>query len=560
MDLNVATALAAIHLDPAFNVDPMKVGVIVALFLGWVAGAQWIDRDTDTIKTRREQWNMIVLSGGTVATFVLFIVPIWAGSFFLVGTMVWLLLAGGAMVAYIVHRNGRVATGKRVLTLGHAKRLLPGGKGAKRSKDKGQRVQMVGHDGQFVELPDDPDEAKAYEQLQELLFDLLWRRASDADIIAGKEAYRLTFTIDGVATEREGGLSAEVGKRILRFLKKIAGLDVEEIRRPQKGHIQVSLLNHEGRVGDTEVHTSGTTAGERLRLLIQPHTTVLRLHEIGMSAQRSGGLKQVLAKPTGLFLFSAPPKHGLTTTQYAVLRGHDAYMNNIHTLERRPLTDVDNITQHRFEGGNTDVNYARMLQTVLRREPNIIMVGECEDRETAAIATRAAAEDRKIYMGIHAKDCFDALARYLSYLGSNGLAAKALLGVINQRLVRILCTDCREAFEPDSKTVRKLNLPADKIDRFYRPPVEPKVSRRGKEIICMTCQGSGYVGRTGVFELMIVDPEISKLIAEGAPIDRVKAQCRKNKMYYLQEESLLKVIEGTTGMDEILRCLRVGAK
>jgi type II secretory ATPase GspE/PulE/Tfp pilus assembly ATPase PilB-like protein len=130
--------------------------------------------------------------------------------------------------------------------------------------------------------------------------------------------------------------------------------------------------------------------------------------------------------------------------------------------------------------------------------------------------------------------------------------------VINQRLVRILCTECREAYKPDEATLKKLNIPASKIERFYRPPTEPKLNKRGKEIVCPNCQGSGYVGRVGVFELLTADPAVSKLIAEGAPIDRIKAQCRKNKMYYLQEEGLLKVIDGTTSMNEVLRCLRVG--
>ncbi len=544
--------------EPGPYADPIKVGVVVLLLLGWAAGAQWIDRDTDKIKTRREQWNLIVISGGAVASFVLLVVPVWRGGLFLLGVLFWLLLAGGAMLAYLVHRNARVAVNARVLTLGHAKRLITGGRGKKRPKDKGQRVQVVDHAGNFVELPDDPDEALAYQAIQELLFDLLWRRVSEADIVAGKEKYKLVIRIDGVAAERPDGLAVDTGERIVRYLKKIAGLNVEEIRRPQMGLIQASLLNHEGHVGHTEVHTSGTTAGERMRLKIQADSRVLRLNEIGLAPQRLGSLKQIIGKNTGLFLLSAPPQHGLTTTQYALIRSHDAYMNNIHAIERRPLAEVDNITQHRYEGGNTDVNYARMLQTVLRREPNIIMIGECEDRETASIATRAAADDRKIYMGIQAKDTFDALTRYLSLLNDNQLAAKALLGVINQRLIRLLCDDCREAFEPDAATLKKLNLPADKIERFYRPPSEPKTDRRGKEIVCMNCQGSGYVGRTGVYELMMVDSGVAKLIVGGAPIDRIKAQCRKNKMYYLQEELLLKVIDGKTSMNEILRCLRVG--
>jgi type II secretory ATPase GspE/PulE/Tfp pilus assembly ATPase PilB-like protein len=200
-----------------------------------------------------------------------------------------------------------------------------------------------------------------------------------------------------------------------------------------------------------------------------------------------------------------------------------------------------------------------MLQTVLRREPDIILVGECEDRETAMVASRAAADDRKIYLGMHAADSFDALSIYLKFLGDNHLAAKALLGVMNQRLVRILCEQCREAFEPDPATLKKLNLPASKIERFYRPPAEPKLNRKGQPILCQNCQGTGYFGRTGIFELLIVDEAIATLIKDDAPIKTIKSECRKKRMYYLQEEGLLKVIDGTTSMQEVLRCLRSGS-
>ncbi len=554
---DIAYTLAAVDLDPGPFVSPTRIGIVAALLIVWALGAQWIDRDMDKVKTNREQWNLIVLAGGAVATFVLFVVPVW-GSFFVVGILFWMLLAGGAMAAYIVHRNGRLAPTARVLTLGHAKRIITGGRDSKRPKDKGQRVQIVDHKGDFVELPSDADEAKAFQALQDFLFDLLRRRASEVDLVAGKEKYRQLFKVDGVATEKSEGLAPEVGERLFRFVKKIAGLDIEEIRKPQKGKIQASLLSHEGNVGDTAVHSSGTTAGERLRLKFHTDNRLYRIPELGLASARSEELKKILEKPAGLFLMSAPPQHGLTTTQYAILRSHDAYMNNIHALERRPLAEVDNITQQRFDGANTDVNYARMLQTVLRREPNMVMVGECEERDTACVALRAAADRRKIYLGINGKDCFDALGKYLAFVGDNALVAKALLGVMNQRLIRTLCSECREAFEPDTATLKKLNLPADKIERFYRAPSEPKTDRRGRPIECMQCQGTGFVGRTGIYELLVVDEPVAKLIAMGASTNRIKSQCRKRRMYYLQEEALLKVIDGTTSMDEILRCLRTG--
>lgn len=556
-----ASATLASVTDIGLYINPIKAAVVVVLLFAWAAAVQWIDRDTDKVKTKREHWNMIVMAGSFVGFLVLFIPP-WSGVLFVGGVIAWLLITGGAVVAYVVHRNSRVVPAARVLTLTHFKRLARGGADKKKATtDKGIRVRLADHKGNALASPEDPDEAKSFNLVQDFLHELLWRRASDAELRPEKERYSLFYRIDGVETPNSEGIATEDGERIIRYLKRAAGVNVEEIRRPQSGRIRTALLSHAGDLGITEVRTSGSTAGERLQLQLQAGASLLRLHELGMAPQRLEGLKkEVLAKHTGLLLVSAPPQNGLTTTQYAILRGHDAYMHNIHTIERRRLVELDNITQQIYEGSNTDVNYARMLQSILRREPDIVMVGECEDRETAQIATRAAADDRKIYLGIPARDSFEALSKYLTHVEDNALAAKALRGVLNQRLVRILCPECREAFKPDEATLKKLNLPADKIEKFYRPPTEPKFDKKGKQILCPKCQGTGYSGRVGIFELLIVDPAVQAMIAEGAAVNKVKAQCRKNKMYYLQEEGLLKVIDGTTSMQEILRCLKLGEK
>lgn len=554
---DLAWTFLAVVPEPGGYVNLYKIATVAVLSVFWALGMQWVDRDTDVVKTKREQWNLMLIAGATVGYFVLFVIP-WQSSLFPVGLALWFAFTGGSMIAYLLHRNARVVPAARYLTIGHFKRMFQGDPEKRKAiRTKDQRVHLEDHNGDPVDIPEDDEEAKDYEAVQDFLFELLWRRASDADLTADKERYRLIERIDGVACEQSDGLSMEKGERILRLLKRIAGLNVQEIRRPQTGRIRAALLGHEGEPHTTEIRTSGTTAGERLRISIQSGPALLRIQQLGLPKSRLESLKtEILLRPTGLFLMSALPQNGLTTTQYAILRSHDAYMNNIHALERRLLVELDNITQQVFEGSNVDVNYARMLQSVLRREPDIVMVGECEDRETAQIASRAAAEDRKIYLGIKAKDTFDALRKYLAFVDDKKLAAKALLGVMHQRLLRVLCEECRESYEPDAATLKKLNLPVAKIERFYRPPTEVKTDRRGKPIRCSNCQGTGYHGRTIVLELMVVDSAVKELIETGAPISRIKSQCRKNKMYYLQEEGLLKVIDKTTSMNEVLRCLR----
>jgi len=555
------THLLAAGFDVTTYVSLYKIGIVTLLTIAWGFAAEWVDRDTDVVKTKREQWNLIVISGAAVGFFVL-LVPPWYGALYFVGLAFWILIAGGAMIAYLIHRNGRVIPARQVFTVAHLRRLAKADPSKKQAAvNKGIRIQLLDHTRKTVAWPDDPEESRDFEATQDFLHDLLWRRATDVDLAQSKDGFRLIYKIDGVASEDPEGVSTETGERILRFIKKNAGLNVEEVRRPQSGKVQVALLSHAGEIGITEVLTSGTTAGERLRLRIETAPLLKRVHELGIHPQRLEILKNsVLGKSKGLLLMGAPPHNGLTTTQYAILRSHDAYMHNIHALERRSVIDLDNITQQIYDGRDNKVSYARMLQTVLRREPDIIMVDNCADKETAMVATRAAVQDRKIYLAIQAKDCFDALQGFLAFLEDNQMAANAIRGVMAQRLVRVLCTECREAYRPEPATLKKLNLPADKIERFYRPPSEPKRDRKGKVIPCPNCQGTGYLGRAGVFEVLAVDENITALIAAGAPVSKIKSLARKNRMYYMQEEALLKVIDGTTSMNEVLRCLRTEEK
>lgn len=533
----------------------VKMAVVAVLVVGWAFACQWVDVDTERVKTKREQWNLIVLSGGVTGLFVLFFVP-WPGPLFFLGLAFFLLLAGGGLVAYVVHRNGRVVANVRVLTGAHARRVLAGLKGEKKEKqDKGTRVLLNTPDGQSVKRPPDPQEAEAYDDLQDFLFEAFWRRATEVDLAIGNEKVRVVFRIDGVPSERANGVTVETADRVISYMKKLAGLNPEERRRPQTGHLQAALLADAGNPARLEITTSGAVTGERLRLKVQSRAQLKRLEELGMAEARVKALRELIEQPAGLILFSGPRHNGVTTTQYAVMRHHDAFMQNLHSIEKAPLLELDNITQHKYRN-DPEVSYARQVQTVLRREPDVLMIGECEDRETARLAGQAAAE-KKIYLAVEAGSCVDALARFLALTEDPPLVAKTLLGVVNQRLLRILCTTCRQSYRPDEKLLRKANLPADKIETFYRQPTEPILDKRGREIICQTCQGSGYVGRTGVFELLVADKAIRALIAEGAAMNAVKAQARKNRMHYLQEEGLLKVIDGTTSLNEVLRGLRM---
>ncbi len=549
-------------LGPQTYFSLVRIAVFAALFIAWAFVCQWVDRDAEFVKTVREQWNLIVISGGVAGLLVWLVVPLALrpGTItFVLGLAFWLLLAGGAALAYVFHRNARVVPAARVLTVGHAKRMMAGGGGAKRQKvDKGQRVRLANCEGKTVDPPDDPDEYLNFAATQEFLFDVLWRRSTDADMIIGKDKAALVYRIDGAVLDQPDRITVEDAERVVSYLKTLAGLNAEERRRPQTGRIQAGLLARPDLL-PVDVHASGSVSGERLRLQLLTAQTLKRLGDLGLREPDHETLTGLIKTPSGLVIVAGPKQSGITTTQYALIRDHDAFMQNLHTLERTPLLELENITQNVIRAAGPE-EFARQLQLVLRREPNVVVVGECADRTTAQIAARAAAGDRKIYLAFEAKDGFEALEKYREMVENNATVANSLLAVTNQRLVRILCTACREAFKPDEKLLKKLNLPVEKIEHFYRPPTEPIADKKGRPVTCQTCQGTGYMGRKGVFEILRVDDKVKAMLAEGAPLQRIKDHHRRLRTPDLWRAGLQQVYDGVTSLDEILRVLRIGTK
>ena len=188
-----------------------------------------------------------------------------------------------------------------------------------------------------------------------------------------------------------------------------------------------------------------------------------------------------------------------------------------------------------------------------------MVVDQCEDRETAQLAVKAA-KDKKIYLSVRATSAFDALTRLQALVDDNKALAEVLVCVLGMRLLRILCESCREAYMPDEQLLRKANLPTEGIEHFFRPPSTPIVDKKGREIICQNCQNSHYVGRTGVYEMLIASKATKALIAAGEPAKKIKAQARAEKMRYLQEAGLMKVMAGVTSMAEVMRGMRADSK
>ena len=543
-------------------ISVIRVVLVFIAMLPWLLFCQWLDKDVTRMrKMNREMWNGIVLGGGVVGLILWIFLPWQSAGLFAAGFGLWFVFTVGSGGSYVFMRNSLVDSANRVFTPRHLKAWFAG-LGKRSGKDQGpslaiERVKITGADKKKVSIPTDPNQSAAYEGAQNLLFDALWRRATDVELLLTGEAVRLAYRVDGVVIPRNDLLSRETAGQTVDLLKKSAGLVVEEKRKPQKGTIAGSIPGGSAGEAKIEVNTSGTTQQERLALRITGDETRLRISDLGLTKLQREMFDGLVKTPGGLVLVSGPRGSGLTTTLYAALRCHDAFMQNLLTLEQTPLMDLENITQYTYDATKHEGSFARQLQTVLRREPDVVMVSDCMDRETAHLAVTAARGGRRIYLGVQAKDSFDALKRVLSLAGATEAVADALLGVTSQRLLRKLCVACRIAYKPDPQVLKKANLPIERIEHFYRTPrPEECVDEKGNPKICPNCQGSGYYGRTGIFEVMAMSDTLREQIRAGQPVNGLRASARKAGMLYMQEIGVQKVIEGTTSMAEMLRVVR----
>jgi type IV pilus assembly protein PilB len=339
----------------------------------------------------------------------------------------------------------------------------------------------------------------------------------------------------------------------LAYLKAVAGLDVDDKRRPQSGVFSVKI---EGDTYNWRIDTAGNTRGEKMILTFIEQTDVIDVDSIGFNFDQIDSVKEKLAEKRGIFVVSGPKGSGVSSMLYSMIRNHDGFTENIFSYEKELLCEIDNITQNLVESEDvSDDAYHKGLRSIFLADPDAVMVGFCKNEQMAKGATDYVHDEKqkKLYIANEAPTVFHALQNWIKMVGDAKKTADTLSVVTCQRLVRKLCTHCREAYIPDPALLKKLNLPSEKIKHFYRPPTEEEIDKNGEPILCENCQGIGYYGRTAVIETLILTDDLKAMIAKKAPVNTLRVQCRKEKMLYMQEQALRKVIKGVTSIQEVSR-------
>jgi len=360
-------------------------------------------------------------------------------------------------------------------------------------------------------------------------------RASDIHVEPEEDKVLIRYRIDGVLHEVQD-IPKHLQSALASRLKVMAKMDIAETRLPQDGRIQLKM---ESKNLDLRVSSFPTIHGENLVLRILDKSSVLLgLAEMGFSNQDLKEFDKIIRNPNGIILVTGPTGSGKTTTLYAALSAINSMEKNIITIEDPVEYEIPLIrqTQVNVKAGLT---FANGLRSILRQDPDIVMVGEIRDKETAEIAIQASLTGHLVFSTLHTNDAASSLSRLLDMGIEPYLISSSVIGVIAQRLVRVICPKCKEKYMPSNEVLEDLEL-TEKIE-FYR----------GKG--CMKCKDSGFMGRIGLFELLLINDAIRNMVTAKKSADEIKKQAVDSGMRLLFKDGVEKVKNGITTVEEILR-------
>ena len=367
--------------------------------------------------------------------------------------------------------------------------------------------------------------------------------ASDVHIEPSRKRSRVRFRIDGMLYE---GMASpmDVHAAVVSRLKVMANLDITERRLPQDGRIQVSTG---GRVVDLRFSSLPGIFGEKVVLRVLDRAAgIVDLERLGMSADNLGLFKSLLARSHGLILATGPTGSGKTTTLYAAVDHLNASEKSLVTIEDPVEYQLDAVNQNQVNEG-TELGFARLLRHVLRQDPDIIMVGEIRDRETAQIAVQAALTGHLVLSTLHTNDAIGAITRMVDMGVEPYLLSSALIGVVGQRLVRTICENCRTTFIAPPDLVARCGWDSDGRIRIARG--------RG----CGQCYDSGYKGRVAIHEIIEATAELQALTVSNPSRDELSAFVVDHELPTLFHDGVRRVRDGQTTFEEVGRVLGVGA-
>ncbi|MCP1159963.1 GspE/PulE family protein [Bacillus infantis] len=362
-------------------------------------------------------------------------------------------------------------------------------------------------------------------------------KASDVHIDPQETKVAVRYRIDGVLrTERV--LPKHMQSVLTARIKIMANLDITEHRVPQDGRIKINLDFHPI---DLRISTLPTVYGEKIVMrLLDLGSSLNDMNKLGFNKLNLNRFTSMINKPTGIVLLTGPTGSGKSSTLYAALNQLNSEEVNIITVEDPVEYQLEGINQIQVNS-NVGMTFAKGLRAILRQDPNIIMVGEIRDKETVEVAIRASLTGHLVLSTLHTNDSLGSITRLLDMGVEPFLVASSLSGIVAQRLVRRVCRDCEEIQAP---TIREIEI-------FARRGMKVETIKRGRG--CSSCNMTGYKGRIAIHEVLVIDDEMRRVIMNGESFSRLRELAIKNKTIFLIDDGLLKVKQGITTTEEVLR-------
>jgi len=559
---------------PGFYFSLTKLFLILVSFWIWLCTVSWVGVDAKLRKeVPGETWLLIVFGAGFAGLLGVFVIP-W----FWLGYPVLLAAHIVPVLLYARKRNAEVPPHEHVLTKDHVRFWLAaqlrkvGVKVAAEAKAAPTQdllklkpqggVDVAANQVLLVKAKLSPQ----YTTCQEVLLYAHASRANQVLLDLTAQGLAQRYLVDGL-WENADPLDLNDGKALIAVYKTLCSLNEADMRSRQEGKFQAETGPHKLAV---KVQSAGTQTGERMLLTIDDGSAkkLESLPQIGVNKDIQAKLVQTLGPSShGLFLVTAPPGGGLSTETDALLRGLDRFTRAFYSVEdkQRPERPVENVKLWNYDSAQNE-NPAATLPKLVREYPDVLVIRSLADAETLRMlmGTKILGAEKLVIACVPAKQAAEAPLRLLMLKDAEGLPippdefAPHLLGVLNVRLVRKLCSSCKVGYEPQPQLLQQLGLASAGITELfkqYQPPTDPNPKKKPPPI-CDACNGRGYLGRTGMFELLLVNDQVRQVLATTPRLDLLVAAARQAGLRPLQLDGIRLVAEGVTSLEELQRVMK----
>ncbi|MGN6103915.1 MAG: type II secretion system ATPase GspE [Kofleriaceae bacterium] len=446
-----------------------------------------------------------------------------------------------------------VASGKIVDHINKTYTRLRGGAELEEGKKEEEESEEFQSE-ELVDMLDANDEAPIIRWVNSLMFQAAKDRASDIHIEPGEKDVVVRYRIDGALREAKRAPRKFLASIIAR-VKIMAGLNIAEKRLPQDGRIRRKMA---GKDVDMRVATVPTAAGERITIrLLDRSSVLLGLADIGFAEDHLELIRSIIARPHGILLVTGPTGSGKTTTLYACLSEINKPDINILTVEDPVEYQLEGISQTQVNS-KIDLTFASGLRSFLRHDPDVIMVGEIRDRETAEVAITASLTGHLVFSTVHTNDAAGGITRLIDMGIEPFLVASSLVGLLAQRLVRRPCYECARPVRPSEEMLREIGLDPDIFfaGAYKFPGVKglrpPPVGTVFEPVGCPACNQLGYRGRTGIYELLMINDQVRRLSLDKADAGTIRSAAVEAGMISLRFDGARKIVQGMTTPEEVM--------